>query len=408
MRFIVAQTGARRGYAVPALFERAGMLERFYTDICSSISIGKALPAARSLPFLPTKLRHLGNRVLPREIIPKTKTFDSEALLGFLRNAFVSRNPVKQFLHLRRTQNRVGEAMARTTFGNASHLYSMLGEFPPLLISASQRGLCVVSEIYILLSTERILREEQKRFPDWQPATFDSELITHNLFGEDPLLQRTDLFICPSEAVRDDLVGNYRVPPGRTAFVPYGFDPDWLNLKPAPVPGRVLFAGTADLRKGIHYLAMAANQLRESGLNFEFRIAGNARPSVMHHPLCCNLNFLGRLPPDRLRNEFAAADLFVLPSLAEGSAEVTYQALAAGLPSIVTRAAGSVARDGIDGRIIPERDPLVLAAVIQDLIQNRELRDQMARASRERARDYTWDHYSRRLLTAIDEFTPEQ
>ena len=49
--------------------------------------------------------------------------------------------------------------------------------------------------------------------------------------------------------------------------------------------------------------------------------------------------------------------MFVLPSLAEGSAEVTYEAIAAGVPVVTTRAAGSVVRDGIEGRIVPERDP---------------------------------------------------
>jgi hypothetical protein len=36
MRFIVAHIGARRGYAVPAILQRAGLLERFYTDVCAN------------------------------------------------------------------------------------------------------------------------------------------------------------------------------------------------------------------------------------------------------------------------------------------------------------------------------------------------------------------------------------
>ena len=49
----------------------------------------------------------------------------------------------------------------------------------------------------------------------------------------------------------------------------------------------------------------------------------------------------------------ARADVFVFPSLFEGSAVVTYEAIACGLPSIVTPEAGSVVRDGVEGFLVP-------------------------------------------------------
>ena len=39
LRFVVLQPGARMNYAVPALLARAGMLERFYTDICADVGL---------------------------------------------------------------------------------------------------------------------------------------------------------------------------------------------------------------------------------------------------------------------------------------------------------------------------------------------------------------------------------
>ena len=52
----------------------------------------------------------------------------------------------------------------------------------------------------------------------------------------------------------------------------------------------------------------------------------------------------------------AAADVFVFPSLFEGSAVVTYEALACGLPCVVTPEAGSVVRDGVEGLVVPSAD----------------------------------------------------
>src|SRR5258705_10201873 len=105
-----------------------------------------------------------------------------------------------------------------------------------------------------------------------------------------------------------------------------------LQLKSCTIPGTVLFAGTADLRKGIHYLAMAAEELKCRGRSYESRIAGNVTPKIAQRQECRQLTFLGRVPRDQMQNEFARADILVLPSLAEGSAEVTYEALAAGIP----------------------------------------------------------------------------
>ena len=84
------------------------------------------------------------------------------------------------------------------------------------------------------------------------------------------------------------------------------------------------------------------------------------------------LDFLGRVPRERIHEEFAAADVFVLPSSAEGSAEATYEALAAGVPVVTTPAAGSVVRDGIEGRVVPERDPFALADAIAEIVEDPE------------------------------------
>jgi glycosyltransferase involved in cell wall biosynthesis len=107
------------------------------------------------------------------------------------------------------------------------------------------------------------------------------------------------------------------------------------------------------------------------------------------------------VPRERIHEEFAAADVFVLPSLAEGSAEVTYEALAAGVPVVTTVAAGSVVRDGVEGRIVPERDPEALADAIARIVEDRDRRARMSVAARERARDYTWERYGERLVGAL-------
>ena len=386
---------------MPAILERAGLLERFYTDLCGNVGLGRGLLSGKHLPLIGSRLARLGARQVPKEIIAKTHTFESACLRAQLFNFCCSKDPQGRFQRLIQMSQVRARAMIRQGFGSATHVYSMLSEGGEFLTEAHRRGLKVVSEIYILLATERVMLAERRAFPDWEPETPDYASLRRRFLKEDIIMARTHFYICPSEAVRDDLVRHWGVATERAMVVPYGMNPQWLALEPKPQRGSVLFVGTAELRKGIHYLAMAAEKLISRGLNCEFRVAGNVTDQVRRQPVCRHLNFLGRVPRDRIHKEFQQADVFVLPSLAEGSAEVTYEALACGVPVITTKAAGSVVRDGVEGRIVPERASEMLAEAIQELVEDRQKRDRMAHAARDRAREYTWERYGERLVAAL-------
>jgi glycosyltransferase involved in cell wall biosynthesis len=401
VKFIVAQVGARRGYAVPAILEKAGMLERFYTDITGDIGLGAVFSAAAVLPLAGKSARRLAMRRLPFNIRAKTTTFSGISLVHALREAVMAGDPGAVCREGVRFSNALGIAMTRCGFGSATHMYSMLGECGPLFAEGKRRGLTTVSEIYIALSTERILTEERKKFPGWELNVPDYAAVCRGFEAEHLLSMDADFAVCPSEWVRDDLIQNFGLPSERAAVVPYGVNPELFSVRHEPVRGRILFAGTADLRKGIHYLAMAAEKLVVRERRYEFRVAGDVERSIVNRAESRHLRFLGRVPRARIVDEFATADLLVLPSLAEGSAETTYEALACGVPVVTTREAGSVVRDGIDGRIVLSRAPEALANAIAEIVEDRQKRERMSRAARDRAHDYTWERYGERLLAAL-------
>lgn len=91
-------------------------------------------------------------------------------------------------------------------------------------------------------------------------------------------------------------------------------------------------------------------------------------------------------------------DVFVLPSWLEGSAKAVYEAMACGLPAIVTHSAGSVIRDGIDGFVIDAGD---IDSLKEKMIWFRENPEQIAimgTAAAERAREFTWRRYSETIV----------
>jgi glycosyltransferase involved in cell wall biosynthesis len=95
------------------------------------------------------------------------------------------------------------------------------------------------------------------------------------------------------------------------------------------------------------------------------------------------------------------ADVLVLPSICEGSATVTYEAMACGLPVVSTPNTGSLVRHGVDGFVVPIRDATALQEKIELLCDDRALRSRMATSARERSKEGSLGAYGRRLLESI-------
>ena len=114
-----------------------------------------------------------------------------------------------------------------------------------------------------------------------------------------------------------------------------------------------------------------------------------------------DVELLGRVGHGEMPALMARADVFVFPSLFEGSAVVTYEALACGLPCIVTAAAGSVARDGVEGLVVPAGDADSLAAAMALLGDDASLRARMAQAARARALEFDWPRYHQALQGVV-------
>jgi glycosyltransferase involved in cell wall biosynthesis len=212
-----------------------------------------------------------------------------------------------------------------------------------------------------------------------------------------------DRIVAGSEFVRSTLADN-GVDPARISVVHYGADT--VRFRPSARPPRhklrVLFVGQIGQRKGIKYLLEAHRRLGRRDL--ELVVVGDPvgdgaglaryRDIFTHVP---------GVPHAEVYRCFQSADLFVLPSLFEGSARVTYEALASGLPVITTPNAGSVVRDGVDGFIVPIRDVDALAENIARLADDQVLREQMGHSARARAEQFTWSRFRRGIARLVRE-----
>lgn len=210
-----------------------------------------------------------------------------------------------------------------------------------------------------------------------------------------------DYVLAPSPFVTRCLLEN-GVLESKIVQLRYGANPE--VFKPdAHVQGRfrVLFVGLIGFRKGVKYLLEAWQRLalRDAELVLVGPCDDFGRALVARLPPNCI--WVGQVPKHEVHHWFQQSELFVFPSLAEGSAYVTYEAMAAGLPLVTTENSGSVARDGEEGFIVPARDSAALEEKIRLLFELPDLREHMALAARHLIKTkYTWGHYRSRLGVA--------
>lgn len=207
-----------------------------------------------------------------------------------------------------------------------------------------------------------------------------------------------DVIISPSDFVSRCLV-EHGVAPGKIVKIPFGADPE--RFKPAPAADMrfvLLYVASMNYRKGTRYLLQAWRELALP--NAELVLAGTPDEAgrKMLREYEGSYRYLKHVPWVSLPDLFRSASAFVLPSLAEGSALVTYMAMAAGLPVIVTQDAGSVATDGREGWVVPACDIEALKAKILQLYEHRGEAAAMGAAGRRLIEErYTWRHYHQRI-----------
>jgi glycosyltransferase involved in cell wall biosynthesis len=134
---------------------------------------------------------------------------------------------------------------------------------------------------------------------------------------------------------------------------------------------------------------------------YELLIAGEGPEEEPLKQLChklrvsSNVQFLGRVERDAMQKLLPQCDIFVLPSYAEGMSNAALEALACGLPLILTDTGGTSELINENGYIVPAGDDLILADKLMNLCEDSELRMQMGIESRKHAVSFSWQNIAK-------------
>jgi glycosyltransferase involved in cell wall biosynthesis len=151
------------------------------------------------------------------------------------------------------------------------------------------------------------------------------------------------------------------------------------------------FVGRLSVEKNVALLARVQTELEARGIrDFRFRIVGQGAEEGWLRQRLPRAEFTGVLRGEDLARAYAGMDVFLFPSHTDTFGNVVLEAMASGVPAVVTRDGGpcSLVQEGRTGFIADDTD---FSAATARILEDWELRDKMRAAAREYALNASWD-----------------
>lgn len=399
---IVAHPGTQHSYETAFGLQQAGLLQEYITGLYFKEGQG----IGRVLPSLPEGVGDRALRELKKrrragidEARVRTCTWLEAAYLAFAHAPVPASVPRRVMLLRNRLFSRLVAKRVRSAKPQAVICYTSCALEP--FRAASRIGAVKILDqpsCHHNVGLE-VLKREQKTGRVGLDVNPPPEWLIEQCTEE---ARQADLVLAGSVLVKESLV-KAGIAADKVSVLPYGVDLGLFYPASETVPSKSLtavYVGQLASFKGLAYLLEAFKGVPTSACRL-LVIGGRAEDARLLDRYGVVFEHVPFVPRTELARLLRKADFFVYPSLLDGSALVTYEALASGLPVITTPNSGSVVRDGIDGFIVPPRDVDALRERIERLIRDRDLRQAMSLNARKRAEEYSWGKYHERLAALV-------
>ncbi len=293
------------------------------------------------------------------------------------------------------------------TEGDAPYVYLWAALSPEIFEAFHRRGSKIIIER--INCHRRTSRNILQRASEQWNIEVENTITEQAIAEEERKLALADSVFCPSPMVRHSMADN-GVFENKLLSTSYGWAPERFphanspaTVKPKPV---FFFAGTLCLRKGVPLLLEAWNR---ANLNAELVLCGSISPEIQDH---CPLLHKGKnithvAYTKDIGQLYRSADIFVFPSLEEGGPMVTYEAMAHGIPPLVTAmGGGAIVQNGLNGIVLPDMNIDAWAQAMTLMAENHIKRSELGQCARERAQQFTWRRVAAQRATLLEQRYP--
>jgi glycosyltransferase involved in cell wall biosynthesis len=402
--FIVIQFGSRMNYAIPRILFKNNCLLHFYADF----SIGDFFfLLLKKIPkyLLPNFIFRLASRYcykIPRNIIT---TFPFIFIKFIVRKNFYT-NYSNKILYLNLWSAKLfANAIIKKGFKGAKYIYLQRNDSLEILKEAKKRKIFTILEQNIAPGSTELkeLEKEYKKFKNWSENNYyQSSYFRELIQREKEEHDLADIIIAPSNYVKESIIIDNKISKKKIKVIKYGVNGSkifYKNIKKKNEKLNILTVGDVSLRKGIQYTYEAAKKLKNK---MNFRAVGqiNIFPKVANK-LNSFIDLRGQVAKNNLDDDYKWADIFLLPSLCEGSATSTYEALTYGLPVICTKNTGSVIKNNREGFVVETRNSNSIIDKLNFFDENRDKLLEFQKNSFLLSKSYTLDMYENRFINFI-------
>lgn len=265
---------------------------------------------------------------------------------------------------------------------------------PLLLPSRSAAQLVTIHDLHFLTHPERTTAEIRRDYP---------ALVRGHA-------RRADRVIVVSRFVAGEVERLLGISMDRISVCPNGA-PEWTSApSTATRGGYLLFVGTIEPRKNVGALLTAYGRLRSQRADApRLVLAGHVAPDarnllslIRQAPLASHVDYRGYVAAEDREALFKGAQALVLPSLDEGFGIPALEAMSAGVPVVVSNRGALPEVVGDAGLLIDPDDPESLAAALERITRDGDLRASLALRGLDRARQFTWTQTAREIRRAYE------
>ena len=386
--WVVVHDAWRDRYQLPAAFAEAGMLRHFVTDWYT--------PADR--PIWPALLASplggaaLGLRTRFSPLVASSLASDQKGrfLAGLIRRK-IKRLPFEDTIEGAKSgrraaakANAAGAHLFATSYSAAEAFADLRPELTRLLFQVHPQPRFLqhlyqtqsaASDDYAGLVAETEFDVDEAKMQSWER---EARLADH--------------ILCASSFTKRSLCWS-GIAPERISVIPYGVDTELFRPAAGVRSGtfKVLFVGQRMARKGLRALLRVWKQIAPADAELILG-GGHQADAQLLHGFEGMYTDVPRMNEQALVRLYQSADVFVLPSIAEGFGHVYLEALACGTPVLCTENTGAadLVVQGKSGWVLPAGDATALEAQLRWILQHREQVRAMSPAARACAEQYTW------------------
>jgi glycosyltransferase involved in cell wall biosynthesis len=390
-RWVVVHDSERDHYELPVALAEVGVLERFVTDWYTPLD----KPFWRQLANTRVGKSTFGISKRFRVELPSRLTSDKKLgfVAGYLRHRLLQRSSLNDVVG-----GETGRSAASIANRHGCHLlaasYCAATAFQQLRPDLKR----VLFQVH---PHPRFLRSlylsKMAGDADYASLVNEAEVAVSeaDLVQWEQESKLADHILCASTFTRRSLEAS-GIAADKISVVPYGVHTGTFKFghPSGDGPLKVLYVGQKVARKGLRMLLRVWQQLQPANARL-LLAGGHVRDESVLHGFENLFTETPRIGTRDLVRLFQEADIFVLPSLAEGFGHVYLEALSCGVPIICTDNTGGadIIRHGESGWIIPAGDPAALADCLSWALSHRRYLREMREAARAVAEEYSWPRF---------------